>query len=73
MRLKRTKEEGWDYIRMWPQSHFDSATPESLNPREDDLLERVGSSLTKAMELRGRKARARREHERWLNDRNIGR
>jgi len=48
IRLKQTLEGGWSHIRQWPASSFPST--ENLNPREEDLLERVGENLTMALQ-----------------------
>lgn len=63
MRLKVTKEHGWSHIRRWPGASFDSTI--DLNPREADLLERVGDDLTKVIVARNARAKARKEHRKW--------
>ncbi len=57
VQLKITKEGGWSHIRMWPRSHFPST--ENLNPREEDMLERVGDNVTIARQRRLSKKAAR--------------
>ena len=47
IRLRVTQEGGWSHIRRWPLSHFPST--ENLNPREEDLLDRVGDDITIAI------------------------
>ncbi len=64
MRLAITEKGGWDYIRMWPAGKFNVG--ENLNPRENDLLGRVGDNLVMELSLRTRKRKAQREYEATL-------
>ncbi len=60
MRLLATVERRWDYIRRWPPDRF--RKNDDLNPREEDLLVRVGEDIVRSLELRNRKRKATREH-----------
>ncbi len=44
IRLAVTVEKGWSHIRQWPADRF--STMQDLNPREADLLDRVGDDIT---------------------------
>ncbi len=61
LQLAVTKEGGWSHIRQWGQDRFNSL--ENLNPREEDLLKRVGDDITMAISLRKEKRRAIREYK----------
>lgn len=56
IRLQVTIDKGWSHIRRWPADSF--STMFNLNPREDDLLTRVGDDITIAIKNRASKRAA---------------
>ncbi len=64
IRLKITEEGGWNYIRRWGADWFPSNI--NLNPREEDMLERVGDNVTVAIALRGEKRKAMKGYKRMM-------
>ncbi len=61
MRLQITKDHGWSHIRQWPAGTFNSVDNVKINQDEQDLLERTGDDLTKAISLRWQRRKAERE------------
>lgn len=61
LQLARTLSQGWDHIRMWPSSKFDSTL--ELNPNEADLLERTGTDLMIGIRRRLSRKAAKKQFE----------
>lgn len=66
LRLAVTLEGGWSHIKQWPAGSFSST--DEINPREQDLLERVGDDITVAIALRNSKRAARARFGQLLNN-----
>lgn len=64
IRLRQTREGGWDYIRRWPAANFNTAI--DYNELEADLLERVGDPVHLERQLRNRKRGAQAEFRKVL-------
>ncbi len=64
IRLAITLEHGWSHIRRWPAGSF--STMDDLNPREGDLLQRVGDDITVKIAKRNSKRAAQRRFRKVL-------